>query len=337
MKSGKLLLTILLLMAFPILSACVLSDDGARSMDVEVIDDVSYIYAEDIASALNMEVSLESDLGYVLLRQGHYAYQLKTDSSYVYVDGIRIGYFKGKALLRDDHFLIPLSFMTDYLNLGIGTSAQRSWNTKVDAHAFKIIEHIKFSAEEVIQALDNQATPEEAPLLYEVLLPTSLSIDFPNIQMELVIDASPITDIFRDILEYNYNYSCFQPLSELTNEDYHTITAARLMDDREIEAAVNLYPELTDAQVETWTYGEYSTFDQRKTLETFMTSLTEEQVVAIERRGIHEADLFHLRKWFHSIDNILMQEDELLIEALTEIYSSKLDVVRQLAEYSTDR
>src|SRR6056297_2447799 len=123
MKSGKLLLTILLLMAFPILSACVLSDDGARSMDVEVIDDVSYIYAEDIASALNMEVSLESDLGYVLLRQGHYAYQLKTDSSYVYVDGIRIGYFKGKALLRDDHFLIPLSFMTDYLNLGIGTSA----------------------------------------------------------------------------------------------------------------------------------------------------------------------------------------------------------------------
>jgi hypothetical protein len=337
MKPDKLCMTILFLTAFVVFVGCAPANDVTELMVIEVIDDVPYVYAEDIASALNMEVLLEADLGYVLLRQGHYAYQLKTDSSYVYVDGIRIGYFKDTALLRDDHFLIPPSFLSDYLNLGIVTSAQRSWNTKVDAPAFKIIDHIKFSAEEVMQALDNQSTPEEAPLLYEVLLPTSLSIDFPNVQMELVIDASPITDIFRDILEYNYNYSCFQPLSELTNEDYHTITAARLMDDREIEAAVNLYPELTDAQLETWTYGEYSTFDQRKTLETFMTSLTEEQVVAIERRGIHEADLFHLRKWFHSIDNILMQEDELLIEALTEIYSSKLDVVRQLAEYSTDR
>ena len=337
MVLGKLQVLTLLLASLLIFAGCAPAEDAIESMEIEVIDDVSYASADDVAAALTMDMIPVLDTGDILLTQGNHAYQLKSDSPFVYADGIRIGYFKDAVLQGEDQLLIPLSFLTDYLNLEIVTGNQESWDLVADTPAFNIIEHIKFSAEEVIQALDNELTPSEAPLLDQVLVPTSLGVDTPNIRMELVIDASPINSTFRDILEYNYYLTCDQLLSELTNEDYHTITASRLMEEREIEAAVRLYPDLAEAPLATWTYGEYIAYDQSKTAEDFRATLTEAQLVAIETRGIQESDLFQLRKWFHTIDNILLQEDEVLIEALTEIYSFKLDVVRQLAEHSADR
>ena len=190
----------------------------------------------------------------------------------------------------------------------------------------------KYHASEILNALEKQTrsadslTTAEKAILNDVLLPASMGITIPNINISKIVqtaDVYTLDEVFSESLE---EHGVFR--SHMTFSEYEEIESTWLLPEDFIEATKFSYPELQDVDMSTWTYGMYSEYIKQKDEERFLARFTSEELRALKKRGIRIDDLSILLSSYHTIDNVLAQSDEDLKATIESAYSFSIENLR---------
>lgn len=187
---------------------------------------------------------------------------------------------------------------------------------------------------EVMAALNTSATTystlanKNTGVLDDVLMKSSLGITTPRLNDDNIHTYIPLTNsdvdmaIKKELRDHGYTEA------EITNMDlgdYMNLYPTWLMDDARIEVAKEIYPELADVNLSTWTNGQYDEFVQKKVEAETAPTLSEK--MALKARNITLEDAKLLTKDFGSYENVLEQSDKVLKNTLEDYYQFIYDNV----------
>lgn len=167
-------------------------------------------------------------------------------------------------------------------------------------------------------------------VLNAVELPGSMSISIPHIDMSKVHDTNALEQLQIDNLK-SHGYSA-DKISSMDAGDYNRIEQTWTISKSDIALYKSFFPELENADISNWTYGDYLAYDEAAAANVYAP--TAEQAAALKARNITLGDARTLLKDFYSYDKILKQSDDILKEYIEGYYQFALDYIKQLAEIS---
>ena len=189
-----------------------------------------------------------------------------------------------------------------------------------------------YTAEEVSAALlADPADARQQEILADILLPASLGITLPNIDVSRVLRSSTVplsafdeggADMVMDLTERGY--AKVDP-DKMIYQEYVALENSWFLSEEEIESLKTAYPQLAEIDLTKWTKGQKDAYDSAMLTENRWEGLTMEQKVALNERNILSEDLQYLLKEFQNVDVILQQKDEDLKELLEDYYEINLE------------
>ncbi len=202
------------------------------------------------------------------------------------------------------------------------------FSTSVYANTTDISKSKLYQPSEVANALSqyNVNSKQNSQILNDVLLPTSMNIATPNVDLDKVAKNTPIEDLdkaFYDAL-IDHGYSD-KDIVGMTLSEYEAIEASWALSDEMIKLLKRGYPELENTDLSSWTYGQYEAFYTEKFEEDLSDRFSDEQLEELADRGILLVDTFYLFKEFHNSDDILAQSDATLKSVIEGYYQTKID------------
>ena len=191
-----------------------------------------------------------------------------------------------------------------------------------------------YQPQEVKESLETlESVGIGSEILDDVLLPASMDIKVPNIDMDKVAKNTSITtlsgEFYDALIEHGYSD---EGIKDMTLSQYEEIEASWLLSDEMIELLMRGYPELENSDLRSWTYGQYEDFYKAKYNEDLAARFTEEQLQELDDRGILIADTFYLFKEFHDPATMLAQSDAVLKQTIETYYQNKIDTLSSSAE-----
>lgn len=193
----------------------------------------------------------------------------------------------------------------------------------------------KYLPIEVLNALEQESNgggTNSRLILENVMLPNSMNIMTPNVNMDKVINATPLHvfeyDFKGDLKQHGYTE---EQIDSFTYEDYIAIEDKWKLKKEQIIAARSLYPELKTVDLSNWTNADFKRYYAKVDRAEIEKRFTNEQLQQLKQKGIRSDDLFYLFKEFHTVDAILAQSDDILRETIEGYYAFKLNQVTLLA------
>lgn len=169
--------------------------------------------------------------------------------------------------------------------------------------------------------------------LNKVFMETSLGITIPKVDLGEIhvtvqLTDSPVDESIKDQLrEHGYTDS---EIADMDLGDYINISDTWQLSEKTINIAKELYPELADTDISTWTYGQYTDFKYNLSCRKNMPNQSIADEFAI--RGITLEDANWLLKTYGTYENILAQSDEELKKAIEINYQFLIDNVETYAK-----
>ncbi len=119
-------------------------------------------------------------------------------------------------------------------------------------------------------------------------------------------------------------------LMEQDKEINKSINTSVLMNEKyskeQIEKILMVYPELSGQDFENWLYSRFQEYDTTKTLNKYEEVISDYKAELL-KRNITLSDAIELIRYYGFSYNFLQYSDDELIEALTNIYLSKLEAL----------
>lgn len=183
-----------------------------------------------------------------------------------------------------------------------------------------------YTAKEIALALSSKNSRASNTVLTDVLLPTSMNIDIPHIDMDKVEKENLIVEldtVFAEALEKHG----VEIREDMTLSEYEKIESEWVLPEYIITMAKELYPELQTVDMSQWTYGQYRDYYINQDQEELLGRFTVEQKIELAERGIQSEDLMYLFKEYQTAENILNQTDEDLKETLEGYYQFSVNKI----------
>lgn len=192
----------------------------------------------------------------------------------------------------------------------------------------------KFSPADVVKALDQKTSgtvdPNVAAIADNVILPGSMDIKVPNINMEKVIITTPLSayeyDFAKELQEHGVTAT-----PDMTYDQYREIEKTWKLNEEQIKMAKRAYPELEKQDISNWTNGDYKSYYAKVDKANLEKGFKPEQLQELTKRGIRKDDLVYLLKEFYTPDAIVAQPDEVLKNTIQGYYQFRVDQVEQMA------
>lgn len=170
-------------------------------------------------------------------------------------------------------------------------------------------------------------TQTETTIPYEVL-PNSLSVTTPNVDLSKIQDNRPLFDAQKDLLTAK-GYS-IKEIDLMTIEDFNNVKKTWRLARETIEAAQKIYPQLETVDMTDWTHEEFQNYFMKVDAITYAPNA--DQAKRFAERNITLADARYLLKEFHSYDTILAQSDALLKDILEKRNQFNLDFANYVSQ-----
>lgn len=156
---------------------------------------------------------------------------------------------------------------------------------------------------------------------YDKWLPSSLNIELPNVNMNLVQDDRIIEEWEADEA-VRFGKSKSEAIKMTRSELISFINSRKLTNESRKHVAT-MFPELSAEEIAGMTYAAYENYAVNKSKSRYVPD--EETLNKIKLRGITKEDFVYLRKFYYEDSNILAQSDDVLRDILKEWYMMKLD------------
>lgn len=178
----------------------------------------------------------------------------------------------------------------------------------------------KYFAAEIADAIEsrNARSAKESVILNDVLLPTSMGIEIPNIDPENVYQTVDVYTLDPSFSKELSDHGIYR--TSMSYSEYDAIESTWVLPKDMCESIQNAYPELNLVDISSWTYGDYKNFCKERDYNNLVDSISPEQMQELNERDILVSDLHHLIKEYHTIDGILDQSNESIKQTLEVAY-----------------
>lgn len=183
----------------------------------------------------------------------------------------------------------------------------------------------KYHAKDIIAALESKSSartansPVNDAILNDVLMPVSMGVTVPHIDASKVIQTVDVYTLDPSFAEALAAHSIYK--TSMTYSEYEALENTWLLPAEVIASAKAVYPELERVDMTLWTYGDYKEFCIHTDEANFLTNITSEQLQELDSRNILVSDLSYLLKEYHTIDLILEQSDQDLMNIIEKAYT----------------
>ncbi len=194
----------------------------------------------------------------------------------------------------------------------------------------------KYLPSKVINALEQKSkgiqTSESDQILGNVLAPSSMNIETPNINMDKVVITTPLSafkyNFKKDLRQHGYTEN---EIENFSFGDYKKAESSWKLKKEQIIVAKKLYPKLKNVDISSWTNADFNNYFSKMNKASLAKRFKQEQLQQLKQKGINFEDVIYLFKEFHTVDAVLSQPDAKLKETIKDYYQFKLDQVELLA------
>ena len=159
----------------------------------------------------------------------------------------------------------------------------------------------------------------------EKLLPSSLGITIPNINMAAVKDNRIIEgDEIDEAIKLGKTK---EEAQKMTRYELTELINLQKLDEASKQSIAQSNSEISREELDGWTYSQYNDYIAEKNRKQFMPDSA--TLKKLDERGITLDDFEYLHKLYGSDDEILAQDDETLKKALEEWYLSKIEYAKE--------
>ena len=185
----------------------------------------------------------------------------------------------------------------------------------------------KYMPAEIAEAIEhkNMRSMEYTSILNDVLLPASMGIEIPNINLESVYQTVDVYTLDASFSTALADHGIIR--TSMSYSEYEAIENTWLLPDDMIESIKRVYPELALIDMSDWTYGDYKNYSKEADYENALDGISAEQISSLEMRNIRIADLHYLIKEYHTIESILAQSNSALKQTLEDAYQFTANMV----------
>ncbi|MCL4423917.1 MAG: M23 family metallopeptidase [Firmicutes bacterium] len=162
-------------------------------------------------------------------------------------------------------------------------------------------------------------------LLADILMPTSMGIQTPKINVERITNNTPISELSGAFLDSLVTHGV-KAAGSMTYSEFKAIEATWPLTAEGIRILKELYPELSNTDMSTWTYGTSEAYCSQADKRNLAKRFSDEQLRKLNDRGIRIEDTFYLFKEFHDPETILAQSDETLKGVIEGYYKANLSM-----------
>jgi len=185
-----------------------------------------------------------------------------------------------------------------------------------------------YQASEVVEALAQLQAGNKnvnTRLLDDLLMPTSMGIQTPNINVKRIANNVPISELSSVFVDSLVDHGV-EANDSMTYSEFKAIEATWPLTGESISILKELYPELSNVDMSSWTYGMFEAYCSQADMSNLTKRFSDEQLRELDDRGILIRDTFYLLKEFHDPETILAQSDETLRSVIEGYYRANLSM-----------
>lgn len=239
---------------------------------------------------------------------------LSTDSGLVYREGYVMAVMDSIPQIDGDTVLVDDVFYEEFLCGGDSLVEEAS-----------LFHGVMFFADEILNALEQpDASVFDQKLLAEVLLPASMGIETPHVDMDRVFQSQPLSQ-YAAALTQELEGLGYENAASYTYSEYVILTGAQTLKQAGI----------SDGSFdENMTVAEYHRLLKQKSVREFERGLNAAQREFAERMQIEMEDLYYLNRLYPG--EYMSQSAEVLKAALEESYAADISYLEGMAGDSTE-
>jgi len=262
------------------------------------------------------DILMTVDGNRIVLEEDGLVLELSTHWDLVHRDGYVVAAMRRAPMIWDGKVYVNERFCND--TLGVGELEKPT-----------LFHQIRFYAGEILDAIDApEASEFNRKLLQQVLLPTSMGIEAPHVDMLRYFHEDSLAD-YPDVLKAELASMGYGHAFLYVYGEYQVISDSKMMDRNFIKSVRESAPEFEDVPLESMTVGEYSKLRREMDQIIAYEEMTEEQRTFSEEKGITLGDIARLRKVFYS--DYMNQSDDVLRAALEDYYQTDINYLKDAA------
>jgi len=187
-----------------------------------------------------------------------------------------------------------------------------------------------FFAGEILTALDQpEGSAFNQKLLQEVLLPTSMGVTVPRIDLLRVFQSNTL-DNYPDSLKGELAVLGYENAGSFTYTEYEILSGGQTLAQANMGFVQNSYPELKNVSMDEMTVAQFRSWQRDQTKQNAINALAETDIAFMEEKQINADDyLCLIRDCFEAP---ALQSDSAIYSALEGIYQADLDYVKSMVD-----
>ena len=250
-------------------------------------------------------MTVETDGENIMLSEEGLILWLNLNSRQILRKGYIVGMMKAEPKIIDGKIYLPEDFYENFL--------------KGDTQRLSLFHGALFFPEEVLEALEHpEASKFNSRLLEAVLLPSSMNIETPHVDVSRVFNRRPLSE-YPEILRQELENLGYTDVEQYTYSEYEVLSGAQTL------AQAGISKDTTT------TVAEYRKKQQDESWSNFITELSDTEREFAEAKHIAlKNDLNTLRKHFYR--DHMSQTDEALRQVLQEHYEFDLEYIKSLPQ-----
>lgn len=247
--------------------------------------------------------------------------QLSTDSVFAKRQGYRVAVMRSAPVVKNGDVYVHSDFYEQLF--GENGAEQPS-----------LFHGMLFFPGEVLNALDK---PDDSlfrqKLLNEVLLPTSMQIEAPHVDMGRIFSYTPLSN-YPPTLTQELQRLGYRDAASFTYSEYSLASGAQSVRGAGLTDSLQRYPELADVNPDAMTVSAFTQWQREKTQQDACAALSESERAFLAEKKITFSDYTYLKKLFYN--DVQSQPDGTLKAALEEYYQSELSYLREMRNPFSD-
>ena len=267
------------------------------------------------------DIQIKASGGDIQLSEDGLTLQLSTGSVFAKRQGYGVAAMRSAPVVKNGDVYVHADFYEQLL--GENGAQQPS-----------LFHGMLFFPGEVLNALDKaDDSPFRQKLLNEVLLPTSMQIEAPHVDMGRIFSYTPLSN-YPPTLTQELQRLGYRDAASLTYSEYSLASGAQSVREAGLADSLQRYPALADVNPDEMTVSGFTQWQREKTQQDAYKALSESEQAYLADKKITFSDYTYLKKLFYN--DVQSQPDSALRAALEAYYQSELSYLREMRNPFSD-
>ena len=302
-----------------LLTALLVHAEHACAVAVENMDGTEYFCLSDLETCSDISID-QTDQGIFLTEDGLYLH-LRADTVFIYRGNHIVGSMQNKPVFAEGQWYVSMDFYDRFL-------------CDKDGAIPSLFHGTLFYAQEVLTALSGDGNAAfNQKLLDSVLLPGSMGIKTPHIDMFRIFVNTPLTE-FSPALSEEMLRCGFSNPNQMTYSDYVIVSGAQTLTSAGMASVVNTHPELKGTDPDTMTVAAYTAWEKNHGQQQYEGTLSDAARKFAVEKEIQLSDLGYLNRCFPGA--YMEKSEEELKAVLTDYYKTDIQSIQEMCHPFAD-